>query len=196
MAEIKIEKKQPMWLWVLLVIGLLAAVWFIFFRNDKKETATTETASETAKNIALIDVRENNSAVAAYVTFTDSYNEMSLDHAYSSKALVMLTDATNAMATEVSYNITVDIAKSKQYAEEITKDPLVATHADKIRTSADLLSTALQNMQQAKYPTLSNEATDVKNAAAAINPAILALDQQNAIKSFFRKSADLLSKMN
>jgi hypothetical protein len=191
MTEIKIEKKKPVWPWILLALGLLAAAWFFFFRNDKDEPM------ETSENNALIDVHENNSVVATYVTFINSdTNTMSLDHAFTSEALTKLTDAVDAMATEVGYDVKVDIAKAKQYADEITKDPLVTTHADKIKSAAEVLSTSLQNMQQAKYPGLSNEATDVKNAASAIIPETLTLDQRDAVKSFFRKAADLLNKMN
>lgn len=191
MTEIKIEKKKPVWPWILLVLGLLAAAWFFFFRNDKQETM------ETADNNALIDVHENNSTVAAYVTFINSdTNKMSLDHAFTSEALTKLTDAVDAMATEAGYDVKVDIAKAKQYADEITKDPMSTTHADKIRTAADVLSTSLQNLQQAKYPGLSAEAADVKSTAAAINPETLTLDQRDAVKSFFGMAADLLSKMN
>jgi len=188
MTEIKIEKKKPVWPWILLVLGLLVAAWFFFFRNDKDEPVNSN---------ALIDVRENNSTVAAYVTFINSdTNTMSLDHSFASMALTKLTDAVDAMATEAGYDVKVDIAKAKQYADEIAKDPMSTTHADKIRSAADVLSTSLQNMQQAKYPGLSNEATDVKNAAAAINPETLTLDQRDVVKSFFRKAADLLNKMN
>ncbi|MEO6000231.1 MAG: hypothetical protein ABIN89_25565 [Chitinophagaceae bacterium] len=191
MTEIKIEKKKPLWPWILLVLGLLVAAWFVFFRNDKKETI------QTADNKALINVHENNSTVAAYVTFINSdTSTMSLDHAYSSEALTKLTDAVDAMATEAGYDVKLDIAKAKQYADEITKDPLVTTHADKIRSAADVLGTSMQNMQQAKYPELSNEAADVKSAAGSINPETLTLDQQDAVKTFFRKAANLLSKMN
>ena len=191
MTEIKIEKKKPVWPWILLVLGLLAAAWFFFFRNDKQETM------ETADNNALIDVHENNSTVAAYVTFINSdTNTMSLDHAYTSEALTKLTDAADAMATEAGYDVKVDIAKAKQYADEITKDPMSTTHADKIRSAADVLSTSLQNMQQAKYPSLSAEAADVKSAATAIIPETLTLEQRDAVKSFFRMAADLLGKMN
>ncbi len=193
MTEIKIEKKKLIWPWLLLLLslGIIAVAWLYFFRYDKRETL------ETADNKALIDVHENNSTVAAYVTFINSdTNTMSLDHAYSSEALSKLTDAVDAMATEAGYDVKVDIAKAKQYADEITKDPLVTTHADKIRSAADVLSTALQNMQMAKYPELSAEAADVKSAAAAINPETLTLDQRDAVKSFFRKAADLLNKMN
>jgi len=121
---------------------------------------------------------------------------MSLNHAFTSEALTKLTDAVDAMATETGYDVKADIAKAKQYANEITKDPLVTTHADKIRSAADVLSTSLQNMQQAKYPELGAEATAVKTAAVAINPEILTLDQRDTVKSFFRKAADLLTKMN
>ena len=121
---------------------------------------------ETANNSALINVHENNSTVAAYVTFINSdTNTMSLDHAYSSEALIKLTDAVDAMATEAGYDIKVDIAKARQYADEITKDPMATTHADKIRSAADLLTTSLQKMQQAKFPELSAEAAEVKSAA-------------------------------
>jgi len=191
MTEIKIEKKKPVWPWLLLVLGLLVAAWFLFFRNDKDEPV------ETSDKTALIDIHENNSRVAAYVTLINSdTNKMSLDHSFTSEALTKLTDAVDAMATEAGYDVKVDIAKAKQYAEEITKDPMSTTHADKIRSAADVLSTSLQNMQQAKYPGLRAEAADVKSAATAIKPEILTLDQRDAVKSFFRQAADLLSRMN
>jgi len=191
MTEIKIEKKKPVWPWILLVLGLLLAAWFFFVRNDKVEPV------ETADKTAMVDVHENNSIVATYVTFINSdTNTMSLDHAFTSEALAKLTDAVDAMATEAGYDIKVDIAKAKQYGDQITIDPMVTTHADKIRSAADVLSTALQNMQRAKYPELSAEGADVKTAAAAINPETLTLDQRPAVKAFFRKTADLLQKMN
>ena len=191
MTEIKIEKKKPVWPWILLVLGLLLAAWFFFLRNDKAEPV------ETADKSALIDVHENNNMVASYVTFINSdTSKMSLDHAFTSEALTKLTDAVDAMATEADYDVKADIAKAKQLADEITSDPLVTTHADKISSAADVLSTALQNMQQAKYPGLSAEAADVKSAAAAINPETLTLDQRDIVKSFFTRAADLLNKMN
>ncbi|MEO6760682.1 MAG: hypothetical protein ABIO24_14585 [Saprospiraceae bacterium] len=191
MAEIKIEKKQPVWPWILLVLGLLFAAWFFFFRNDKAEPGPTVNTTK------LLEVHENNNTVASYTTFIQSdINTMSLDHAFTSEALIRLTDAVDAMAVEAGYDVKVETAKAKQYGVQITKDPLVTTHADKIRSAADALSTALQNMQQAKYPELSAEAAGVKSAAAEINPETLTLDQRDAVKSFFRKAADLLAKMN
>ncbi len=191
MTEIKIEKKKPFWPWILLVLGLLAAAWVFFIITDKTEPV------ETNNKATLIGIHENNNVVASYVTFINSdTSTMSLNHAYTSEALTKLTDAIDAMATEAGYDVKVDIAKAKQYALEITKDPMLTNHADKIRSAADVLSTSLQNMQQAKYPELSTEAADVKSAAAAINPDTLTLNQRKIVKSFFKKAADLLIKMN
>ncbi len=191
MTEIKIEKKSPIWPWILLLLGILAAAWFFFIRNDKDEPV------ETAENTALIDVHENNNIVATYVTFINSdTNTMGPDHTFVSEAFTRLTDAVDAMATEVGYDVKADIVEAKKHVDEITKDPMLTTHGDKIRGAADVLSTSLQKMQQAKYPSLSDEAADLKSAASAINPETLTLDQRDAVKSFFRKAADLLTKMN
>ncbi len=195
MTEIKIEKKQPIWPWILLVFGLLLAAWFFFLRNDNADNYTDEPTI--ADTTAMIDVHENNSIVVTYVTFINAdTNTMGLDHAYTSEALTRLTDAVDAMATEVGYEVKSDIARAKQLADEIKKDPMATNHADKIRSAADIVSTALQNIQQAKYPGLSAEAAEVKSAASAINPETSTLDQRDTVKSFFRKAADLLSKMN
>lgn len=191
MTEIKIEKKKPVWPWVLLVLGLLIAAWFFFLRNDKAKPMNT------VENNSLIEVKENNTVVANYVMFIETdTNKMSLDHAFTSEAINKLTDAVDAMATEVGYDVKVDIDKAKQYGQEITNDPLSTNHADKIKSAVDLLSTSLQNIQKAKYPELGVEADEVKSAAMAINPVTLTLDQRVAVKTFFKKAAELLNKMN
>lgn len=191
MTEIKIEKKKPIWPWILLLLGLLSAVWFFFFRNDKVDNLKTEDTEVVTSNHQKSDV------VAEYVTFITTNNEkMSLDHEFTNEALIKLINAVEAKAAEANFDIKADLSKAKMLAEDITKDPMSTTHADKIRDAADLLSTAMQNLQKAKYNELSAESAEVKSAAAAIDPKTLTLDQREAVKSFFRKSADLLSKMN
>jgi hypothetical protein len=203
MTEIKIEKKKLVWPWIVLVLGLLFAAWYFFVGNDKadptetKENTVVIDAQETADETALIDVHENNSIVTAYIEFIDANNAtMGIDHVYTSEAFAKLTNAVDAMATGAGYDVKADIAKAKQLVDEITNEPMAAAHADKIRSGADVLSTCLQNIQQAKYPGLSAEAADVKRAASAIKPETLTLNQRDAVKPFFRKAADLLNKMN
>lgn len=195
MTEIKIEKKQSTLPLVLLGLSIIALLFYVLVFNKNDAVATVPVVI--APTVALIDVHENNSTVAAYTTLINSgANKMTLDHAFSNEALLKLTDATNAMADAVGFSVKADLNKVKELADKITIDRFETTHADNIRLSADILTTALQNLQQAKYPSLTNEVLEVKNAAAAINPDILTLKQQDAVKSFFAKAAILLEKMN
>lgn len=192
MAIIKIEKKKTAGLWVVLGLILIAAfIYFMYFNDGPKEM---EKVPETTD---LIGVNENNTTVKAFVDFIEADSmKMSLDHAFTNEALLKLTDATNAMADEVGYEVKADIDKVKEYAEVITKDPFDTSHADDIRSATDILTNVLQNIQKAKFPGLTNEVAELRNASSSINPDVLTLDQKDAVKSFFRKAADLLKKMN
>ena len=204
MTEIKIEKKKPMWPWILLAIGVIAAlIYFLVFHsyndeiNEVPETTELENTMKNANETDLISVNENNSTVAAYITFVEkANNSMSLDHEYTNEALLKLIEATEAMAAEVGFDVQADIEKVKKYAEMILKDPLETTHANNIRKADDVLANILQNIQKAKYPGLTNEVAELKDASEAIKPDVLTLDQKNEVKTFFSKAAILLKKMN
>ena len=172
-------------------IGIVALIYFLTFQTSSEEV------KEVTETTDLISVKENNTIVNAYVSFVEAdTNRMTLDHAYTNEALLKLTDATNAMAGEIGYDIKADIEKVKPHAEMITKDPFDTSHANSIREAADILTTVLQNIQKAKYPGLTSEVTELKNASTSINPAVLTLNQRDEVKSFFSKAVMLLKKMN
>jgi len=202
MAEIKIEQKNQVWPWLL--AGLVVAaivIYFVMFRdNDKENTidvVTQENYISGTNDTNLLGVKENNSTVAAFVSFVkNDTSRMRLDHAYPNKALLKLKAATKAMAGEIDYEIRADLEKVEESAILITNEPFDTSHAKNIRNAADKSTTALQNMQLAKYPWLSEEVDALKNAATAINPEILTLEQRDAVKNYFAKAADILDKMN
>ncbi|TDE18010.1 hypothetical protein [Dyadobacter psychrotolerans] len=193
MGSIKNEIKNCKWVKSvsgIFIVLLLAAS--VSCNNKEKEEKSEETGMADAG-----DVKENNSTVEEYVTFvSNDKDKMALDHAYTNEALLKLTSAVDAMAGEVDYDIKADLEKAKASANKITENPFETSHADEIRNSAEILSGALQNIQKAKYPGLSNQAAEVKRAAMAIDPKILTLDQKDAVKNFFAKSSNLLESMN
>ncbi len=194
MAEIKIEKKKVVWPWILLALGIIALLIYLFWfrgKHEKETVATQQVATQ------LIDVNEDNATVAGYVSFIQADTAtMNFDHTYAHQALAKLIDATKAMAGEIGFDIKGNLDKAKEYADAIIVDPIATTHADNISKAADIVSGVLQNMQQAKYPGLSTEAGEVAAAAGAIKPQTLTLDQRDDVKGFFGKAADLLQKMN
>jgi hypothetical protein len=199
MAEIKIEQKKRIWPWLLFGLIALSLLFYFVAKRDNNKTEDIAEAQyiEKANENDIIAIEENNAIVAAYIDFVEnSKDKMSLDHAYTNEALLKLTQATAAMADEAGYDVKADLEKVDGYAKLIVVDPFETTHADNIRKASEVLTDVLQNIQKAKYPTLIAEVDDLQNATEAIKPAILTLDQKDAVKNYFAKAADLLQKMN
>lgn len=109
MAEIKIEKKKLLWPWILLGLGGIAVLmYFLTFDDYNGQTNEVPKTSELigTKETDLINVKENNSTVAAYINFLEiSKNRMSLDHAYTNEALSKLIKATTGFMIVKSLKI-------------------------------------------------------------------------------------------
>lgn len=191
MAEIKIEKKPPVWPWILLGLLLLGGLiyWFAL-----KGFGTDDTmAMEEVENTEMATT----GPVADYLTFVEGDTDpMGLDHEFTNAALMKLTAATQAVADQADYDIKADLDQVKEYANQIEKDPFETTHANSIRKAAETLGGALHKMQEAKFPQLSGEAQAVVDAADKINPDVLTLDQKPAVKGFFSETASMLRRMN
>lgn len=215
MAEIKIEKKKPMWPWILLGLGVIAVlIYFLAFNDSNEQINKAPKISKLivvkemhevpktsdliiAEETDLTSVKENNSTVEAYVNFVETgKNKMGIDHEYTNEALLKLIEATNAMAGEVGYEVQADLDKVKEYAEMITNGPFETTDADNIRKADDVLTNVLRKIQMAKYPGLTNEVAELKNASESIKPGVMTLDQKDEVTNFFNKASELLKKMN
>ena len=202
MAEIKIEQKKQVWPWLLAVLVIAALViYFLMFRDNETENTTGVVTEESyisdTNDTNLLGVKENNSTVAAFVSFVkNDTSKISLNTAYTNEALSKLTSATNAMAGEIGYDAGEDLNKVKESTMLIANEPFETSSAKNIRMAADNSTTALQNMQLAKYPWLSEEVEELKSASNAINPDVNTLEQNVAVKNYFAKAADILDKMN
>lgn len=194
MAEIKIEKKTPKWPWVLVILAVLAVVaYFVLFGDESPDRMAENT--ETQEQVMQEPLQ--NSSVSAFVTFIDNDpDKMGLDHEFTNDALMKLTNATEAMSSEIDYDIEKDIEEVRKLAKKIKEDPFETTHANSIREAAGILAGAMDRMQSDAFPDLSSEANKVKKAANDINVDVLTLEQKGDVKGFFRESADLLEKMN
>lgn len=194
MAEIKIEKKANYWPWVLAGIVILALLYYFLFSKPNVENNVVpdrDTVSVMNRNDS------DNLAVVAFTTYIDNdTGSMSLDHEYSNTALLKLCDATQEVADKAGYEVKAEIDEAREYANKITNDPTVTTHADNIKKSTGIISSALKNIQENSFPELGNEADNVTAASQEISTADLTLDQKGVVKSFFRSASVLLKKMN
>lgn len=203
MAEIKIEKKSPVWPWIiaaLLIVGAL--LYFFVLKDDNNDNGLAGAAAGTTEETRAVDKRaasapasRDSDEVGQYVQYVNEHGNMDLDHEYTNDALLQLTEAVRAKAGQLNHDIQADLEQVEELAGQIQQDPFETTHATKIRSAADILANAMANMQQQHYPDLNDKTQEVKQAAGQIEPNTLTLDQRDAVKGFFHKSAILLQSM-
>ncbi len=211
MAEIKIEKKKPIWPWVLGIIILLALIYFFWASNDGTDDIddeviiqdTTETIMDervdtdtdtTALYSGKYGTVTTEKAVANYLNYIDNPN-MGLDHEYTNGALIHLITATEAEANNLNVNISANLDKALENAAYIKKDPTSLKHADKIKNASMEIASALKTIQEQKFDNLTDQADEVKAASENINVKTQTLEQKNDVKEFFEKAGLLLQKM-
>ncbi|WP_373056773.1 hypothetical protein [Zunongwangia sp. H14] len=166
MAEIEIEKKKPVWPWILLAVLIIAAIlYFLVFADDDEpeeiEEVTTEQVieEEPAENTNM----GNMAAVEEYSNYIDN-PDMGMDHEYTNGALLKLISAVEATADSANVNVDADIAEARSKAEDITEDASELTHADKIKNSGEIIVRAMHTIQTEEFPDLQDEYTEVETA--------------------------------
>ena len=194
MTSAKIDTKSILWPWALLGIGILSLLIYLLFLFTSGER---KAGLENTEGADLLSVRENNTTVTAFVKFINNdTNNTVIYSSYINTALLKLTRAVGAMAAETGYNARADLDKAREYESKIANDLSGSALSENTRNTADILATLLQKMQQAKYPELTFESDELKNAAATINPHVSISNQRTTVKSFFIKAADILQEMN
>lgn len=198
MAEIRIEKKTPIWPWIIGILVVGAILYFFVFADDTTDNrADTKTQTEKVKENTM----EGSSMQIASANEIDSYNEyvskneMSEDHEYTSRALSKLIAATSATAMALNIDVDADLKKATDKANEITKDATASTHARSIKDAAHSISNALKSIQRKEFSSLDSKYKEVEESVAKIKTDIPALDQKDAVKGFLKKSGNLLTSI-
>ncbi len=212
MADIDIEKKNPVWPWILAAVIIAVILLIIFIDTDSADEEVVDEApienTTAVSNLNggenLIEAEESIATVESYVTFINNNEwEMGLEHEYTHDALIMLTDAIESLANEVDYELGANLGEVRDIANTITEEPLSEQHGNRITEAFRILTDALMGMQQAYYPTLSEDVanmdedvTRLEEIARNLNPDELTLEQKEIVKSYFNQAAQVLNEMN
>ncbi len=215
MAEIKIEKKKPVWPWILLGLILLGVILYFLLADNNDDMddmeddiesvdTTYQSSQEADRNTATWpdDTNRtptstaNNESVNTYLTHVGNTSRMGNEHEYTNNALLHLINAVDYKAQEHNVNITADLTEIRNDAQTITQNPQGTDHAGHIRTAATKLVNAMEKIQKEKFPNLSQDITEAKTAAQNIDTSALTLEQKDKINSFFNEAADVLRKMS
>jgi hypothetical protein len=204
MAEIEIEKKSPIWPWILLAILIIAALLYFFVLADDDVDDADDMNTEQVMDDDEMDnetMEYEDAENMQYVKAINEYDtyinnpEMGVDHEYTNGALMKLISAVDATANNLGVDIDADLENARNEAQEITEDPMKVTHANSIKDAGQHILKALQTMQEEKFSNLSSAYSEVDAAFAKIEGAQETLNQKEEVKSFFTKVSSLLNSM-
>jgi hypothetical protein len=216
MAELNVEKKKKSPIgWIILGIAVLALViWFVASDNDdiqdtaqfnQEEEQTSEYGQEQSQAVAPYDGErsrtESNTRVQEYVTFVEEKERADYDmnHTVVQEGITKLSDALKAVANEQTQGQGTwdgELDQIKQDVSQLQGETLNQQHSTVIRSAFSSAANVIQNIQNKYYPEFQNDASDIMDAAQDIDAQELASEQKNEIHSFFKKTADLLEKMD
>lgn len=208
MAEIKIEKKKPIWPWILAGLIILGVIlYFVVADNDDddfdEEENTEEVAAPTDTEVNEDtdtatwedDSLSGDESVSKYLSHIGDKKKMGINHQYSNEALIHLINALEYKAEEANINTQVEIQELKDDVRDVKKEPQSLTHANTINDVGTRIVELMEKMKNEKFPDISQDVEEVKTALQNIAPSIPTLDQKDAVNSFYKEAGDVLEKM-
>lgn len=217
MAEIKVEKKKPVWPWILIIVLIILALlyFFVFADNDGDDDYSNSDdieQVETRDSIEIEGNRENTdtwedeelsdsltdgftSLSSAYYSAIEEESKLGVDTVYTSNALLKLVDAVKAKAMENQVSLNSDLDQMRKNTMESGEDAQ-SISSEKLKDMGDKIVKALENIQQKEYPQLTGEVEEAATTVEQIEAGKQMSNQQEKIKAFFNKTADILQKMN
>lgn len=210
MAEIKIEKKKPVWPWILLALIILALILYFAFADgtDDDDGMDDDFNTEQVEDVDSNSTGYNNETeyaddteTMAFGTMLTQYSnyiddgKMGIDHEYSNGALIYLLKAIEAKANDLNVDVSADINQARAYSEEVLEDPYEMDHADLIKKSGKIVVNALQNLQRSKFPDLADEVAEVDQAVEEISKSTQTLNQKDTVNAFYESAETVLSNM-
>lgn len=206
MVDIRVEKKKPVWPWVLAGIVLLGIVaWLLVGNgdNEMEDLAAVDTEMNDRENENPGENRPNEEgvmgggAVAEYITFVENEGNVGLEHEYTHQALTRLSRALDELSGRhgVDKNLEPELTKIRQQADQIMVETTSTKHSNKIRDAFTSVANVVKTIQQKSFPDKTQVSTELKNAAEKVKADKMATDQATEIKGFFDEAADALKEL-
>ena len=215
MTEIRIEKKKPVWPWVVLVLIILAVIYFFWYNNDRNLDNSedlyplTDTISRTdgtnrnewgdtldnlnSGNYGLV---RSEQTLADYFSFVDNTENRTSDQGYYRTGFFSLISAVKRQSEIEMVDVSQHISSAMESAENLTNDQTSTTTADNAKKAAEEVAKALRKIQEKEYDNLSEDAKELDDAVAGIDAAQNLDQESEELDTFFEKAARLLQKMN
>ena len=212
MAEIKIEKKKPVWPWVLLIVILLAIAAFIIYQNqasddfnedfdDEYSDAEIENNEDDTvyQDNAIYDtIRNDEYGTAAMTALMESMRDSTrfgTDSTYTKNALKSLAQLTVSKAEAYNLESSAALTNLQQYAESNVSSESRMDKNNQLQTQLKKVTDEVVQVIQQLQPKTNIAAETVNSLKSTANKisATTALSKQQAtLQTFFRQAHDIL----
>jgi hypothetical protein len=207
MAEIRVEpRERTRWPWILLGLALLALlVWWLVSRGDRENVVATETqrgaVADTVSATGVGTAEGTPGAVNEFIRFVEQNQSQfatTLSHQFTADGIRRLAAALG----EITERDTVGGAALRprldtlrQRADALQRNEESTNHSRYARDAFAQAASIMDDLRQRQYPNVANEVTQVREAAQAIKPGQLLLEQDDEVRRFFERSGAALRAM-
>ena len=205
MAEIKIEKKRPIWPWVLGLIAVLAIILFLLYAANKDEDFIEEnntnvymnTDTITDSNTSTYNAGETNDTVKRYdsstsylVRLQENIPDSGQDSTKVTQAMYNLAYATVSKAEEINVNDTPELNSLESRLDSFPK--MNNTEIADVKTISAEITAVIEDIQIKNEPSLSLNVSELKETSNTLNATTNWSKQQNNIQAYFKQAHDIL----
>lgn len=203
MARIPVEKKggagTPWWLWLLGLILLVGLIWLLVeaFDTEEVEEPVVEepVVTEPVEPMTGQEVPQRVEAFTNHVETQEVPQEMGPQHEYTSRGIMLLSDALSAVVDRDALgDIDLEARRDtlEQRAQRIQQAPQSPRHANAVRDAFTGAADVMESLQS-QYPEANVQ--QVRQAAQAIDPQTPLLEQRERVQTFFQRASDALETM-
>jgi len=215
MAEIKIEKKTPVWPWIIGALVVLVILALVLFSNDDDDYQN-DTSAETIEELSNDSIVDDRYAYDANTDYTDSqqtwmtYQEsikdstrIGSDSTYTNNALknlasvVVLAAQQNDIAPSDATQELKEFSDYDYQTHNSTKMSENRAEENDFKSISNNISLVLESIQAKKYPELQNDVIELKHMVNNMPSTNIALENsKSAVKKFFDKANSIVNKFN
>ncbi|WMJ74292.1 hypothetical protein RCC89_14105 [Cytophagaceae bacterium ABcell3] len=194
MADIRIQKKKPIWPWVLGVLLGLLVIWLVV-RVFDRERQVADIEDPEVQNEGTAGIPQEINEFLTYVAVTDTLSEEQIDHAHVSRGVRLLAGALEVLSKE--YRISgIDIKENRArldgVARYIQQSPNTGLRADSLRSGLISAVNWMEQLQIQRFPRLDTQIGQVRAAAKSIDIDVQIDEQGSEVQRFFNLSGGFI----
>jgi hypothetical protein len=197
MAEIRVEKKKPVWPWILVAILILLALLYFFVwadGNESDDDAQDDDQIEQLEQYETEEYAENDypeNAIGRYLNYVDRGDDddvLGNDPRSQQKAMMLLLEAVEEKSIELNHTPGPEMESISQWEPQ--------QQLDSIRQTGKLVVDNLEAIQRDQYPELEDEVQELRTHLDELAEGSSDEERDLFLGGFFTQAADILRKMD